>query len=46
LVFVCPRKLLKERATYQGVTRPACELSLSYLSQWVGSSARCFAFWG
>ncbi len=34
LVFVCPRKLLKERATYQGVTRPTCELSLSYLSQW------------
>ena len=32
LVFVCPRKLLKERATYQGVTRPAWELSLSYLS--------------
>jgi hypothetical protein len=32
LVFVCPRKLLKERATFQGVTRPACELSLSYLS--------------
>ena len=23
LVFVCPRKLLKERATNQGVTRPA-----------------------
>ena len=23
LVFVCPRKLKKERATYQGVTRPA-----------------------
>jgi hypothetical protein len=35
LVFVCPRKLLKERATstFQGVTRPACELSLSCLSQ-------------
>jgi hypothetical protein len=38
LVFVCPRKLLKERATYQGVTRPACELSLSYLSHfWLWS---------
>ena len=36
LVFVCPRKLLKERATFQGVTRPACELSLSYLSQCAG----------
>jgi hypothetical protein len=33
LVFVCPRKLLKERATNQRVTRPACELSLSNLSQ-------------
>jgi hypothetical protein len=29
LVIVCPRKLLKERATNQGVTRPACQLSLS-----------------
>ncbi len=33
LVIVCPRKLLKERATFQGVTRPTCELSLSNLSQ-------------
>jgi hypothetical protein len=32
LVFVCPRKL-KERATNQGVTTPAWELSFSNLSQ-------------
>ena len=29
-VFVCPRKLLKERATNQGVTRPAWWKALSF----------------
>jgi hypothetical protein len=44
LVFVCPKKLLKERATNQGVTRPACELSLSNLSQYEGLTGCLYNF--